>query len=120
MFQEALDKARDLDAEFAKTGELVGPLHGVPFSVKDHIQTKGVSTTLLLPQSAFLSHLHRSHTGPHHSRLYSLDQKPSFGPGRRLYRANLLIARRNPLVQDQHPPNDAFLRMRQPALGPYF
>ena len=30
-----MEEARKLDAEFAKTGELMGPLHGVPISVKD-------------------------------------------------------------------------------------
>ena len=34
-FEEAREEARNLDAEFAKTGELKGPLHGVPISVKD-------------------------------------------------------------------------------------
>lgn len=34
-FEEAREEARKLDAEFAKTGELQGPLHGVPISVKD-------------------------------------------------------------------------------------
>ena len=30
-----MEEARKLDAEFARTGELMGPLHGVPISVKD-------------------------------------------------------------------------------------
>ena len=34
-FEEAREEARKLDAEFAKTGELQGPLHGVPISAKD-------------------------------------------------------------------------------------
>ena len=34
-FDEAMEEARKLDAEFVKTGELMGPLHGVPISVKD-------------------------------------------------------------------------------------
>ncbi len=34
-FEEAKEEARKLDAEFAKTGELKGPLHGVPMSLKD-------------------------------------------------------------------------------------
>ena len=32
---DALDRARELDAEFARTGKLVGPLHGIPIAVKD-------------------------------------------------------------------------------------
>jgi amidase len=38
---EALARARELDAHFARTGEVVGPLHGVPVSIKDHIDVKG-------------------------------------------------------------------------------
>jgi Asp-tRNA(Asn)/Glu-tRNA(Gln) amidotransferase A subunit family amidase len=34
-FEEAKEDALKLDAEFAATGRLKGPLHGVPISVKD-------------------------------------------------------------------------------------
>ena len=34
-FEEAIQDARKLDDEFAATGRLKGPLHGVPISVKD-------------------------------------------------------------------------------------
>ena len=34
-FEEAMQDARRLDEEFAATGRLKGPLHGVPISVKD-------------------------------------------------------------------------------------
>ena len=34
-FNEAREDARKLDADFAETGRLKGPLHGVPISVKD-------------------------------------------------------------------------------------
>jgi len=34
-FEEAKQDARKLDDEFAATGRLKGPLHGVPISVKD-------------------------------------------------------------------------------------
>ncbi|MFM0667021.1 amidase [Paraburkholderia sediminicola] len=39
------DEARALDCEFARTGRLVGPLHGVPLLVKDQIETAGIQTT---------------------------------------------------------------------------
>jgi len=40
----ALDDARALDEEFARTGELSGPLHGVPVLVKDQAETAGLAT----------------------------------------------------------------------------
>ncbi|GFZ48497.1 Putative amidase C550.07 [Saitozyma sp. JCM 24511] len=44
--KEALDAAKSLDEVMEKTGRPVGPLHGVPVSVKDFINVKGY------PQSA--------------------------------------------------------------------
>ncbi|TXT15067.1 uncharacterized protein COLE_01260 [Cutaneotrichosporon oleaginosum] len=42
LFQdEALAEAQKLDDHLAKTGKVVGPLHGVPISIKDHIRQKG-------------------------------------------------------------------------------
>ena len=42
---KALEEADKLDAEFAKTGKLVGPMHGIPILVKDEIDTAGMPTT---------------------------------------------------------------------------
>lgn len=42
---DALEVAAALDAEFAKTGELVGPLHGIPIVVKDQMDTFDMRTT---------------------------------------------------------------------------
>ncbi len=44
-FSAARDAARSAEAALMR-GELRGPLHGVPFSIKDVIFTKGVKTTL--------------------------------------------------------------------------
>jgi Asp-tRNA(Asn)/Glu-tRNA(Gln) amidotransferase A subunit family amidase len=41
---EAMAIARDLDAEFRKTGKL-RPLHGIPVIVKDNYNTRGLQTT---------------------------------------------------------------------------
>ncbi|GAA5925240.1 hypothetical protein JCM1841_004693 [Sporobolomyces salmonicolor] len=46
LFNPALKHAQDLDAEFEKTGKIVGPLHGVPVSLKDQIDLKDVDTTM--------------------------------------------------------------------------
>lgn len=40
---EAVDRAKELDDHLAATGQVVGPLHGVPISVKEHIPVKGHS-----------------------------------------------------------------------------
>ncbi len=41
----ALADADKLDAAFAKTGQFVGPMHGIPVLVKDEIDTIGLPTT---------------------------------------------------------------------------
>lgn len=43
--ETARDRAAELDAELARTGELVGPLHGVPVVVKDQIETADIPTS---------------------------------------------------------------------------
>lgn len=45
MFTQALARARELDAHLAVTGSVVGPLHGVPVSIKDHVLVKGEDTS---------------------------------------------------------------------------
>ncbi|KAJ1302589.1 hypothetical protein OPQ81_002906 [Rhizoctonia solani] len=44
MFTQALVRAHELDDHFARTGQVVGPLHGVPISIKDHVLVKGEDT----------------------------------------------------------------------------
>ncbi|KAJ5740994.1 fatty-acid amide hydrolase [Penicillium malachiteum] len=41
LISDALAHARDLDRTFKKTGRVVGPLHGLPISVKEHISMEG-------------------------------------------------------------------------------
>src|ERR1043166_3970670 len=42
---DALEVAATLDARFAKTGQLVGPLHGIVLSIKDLLDTYDMRTT---------------------------------------------------------------------------
>jgi amidase len=42
---DALETAADLDAYFAKTGKLIGPLHGVVMAIKDQYDTFDMRTT---------------------------------------------------------------------------
>src|ERR1700722_8048712 len=41
----ARKEAREQDAQFARTGQVLGPLHGIPLVVKDNIDVRGVPTT---------------------------------------------------------------------------
>lgn len=52
-FNNAIDQARHLD-EFQRThGRLIGPLHGVPISLKDQFNIKGLDSTLGYVSNAF-------------------------------------------------------------------
>ncbi|OOF91092.1 hypothetical protein ASPCADRAFT_211370 [Aspergillus carbonarius ITEM 5010] len=46
VFEEALKEARQLDHDFQQTGQVKGPLHGIPVTLKDQFDIKGVDTTL--------------------------------------------------------------------------
>ncbi|PNY29650.1 Acetamidase [Tolypocladium capitatum] len=45
-FDRAIATARARDEHLARTGKPVGPLHGLPISLKDHFNIKGLDTTL--------------------------------------------------------------------------
>jgi amidase len=42
---DALEVAAQQDAYFASTGKLIGPLHGIVFSIKDQCDTFDMRTT---------------------------------------------------------------------------
>ncbi|KAF5694715.1 hypothetical protein FDENT_843 [Fusarium denticulatum] len=46
LFESALERAKSLDEYFQKHQQLIGPLHGIPVSVKDQFNIAGVDTTL--------------------------------------------------------------------------
>lgn len=52
MFERALTTAKQLDDHFAATGKVVGPLHGLPISLKDNFNVKGRDSTV-----GFASHV---------------------------------------------------------------
>ena len=51
---EVREQARKADAALAR-GDIKGPLHGVPFTIKDNVETKGIiSTSGTKGRSSFL------------------------------------------------------------------
>jgi amidase len=44
-YPDALDRARELDRYFARTGSFAGPLHGIPIAIKDNYDTFDMRTT---------------------------------------------------------------------------
>ncbi|KAF8323776.1 amidase [Clavulina sp. PMI_390] len=42
--EQGLARAQELDEHLVRTGRVVGPLHGLPVSIKDHILIKGLDT----------------------------------------------------------------------------
>ncbi|KAH7412131.1 amidase signature domain-containing protein [Phaeosphaeria sp. MPI-PUGE-AT-0046c] len=54
MFDEALARARECDAYLEKEGKLIGPLHGLPISLKDSFNVKGTQATI--GYVSFISH----------------------------------------------------------------
>lgn len=53
MFTTALEQARKLDDHLQRSGRLVGPLHGLPVTVKDTFDIKGVDSTAGITALAF-------------------------------------------------------------------
>lgn len=47
LFDAALEQAKALDNHLTRTGKVVGPLHGLPVSLKDQIQVKGTEVRWL-------------------------------------------------------------------------
>ena len=45
-FEDAISRARALDEHLERTGKVVGPLHGMPISIKDQFDIQGVDTSI--------------------------------------------------------------------------
>lgn len=46
MFEDALRRGKECDEYLAKNGKVIGPLHGLPISLKDSFNVKGYQTTI--------------------------------------------------------------------------
>lgn len=46
LFQQAIASSKALDAHFKQTGKPIGPLHGLPISLKDNFNVIGVDSTV--------------------------------------------------------------------------
>lgn len=69
-FEQAQERARQLDALRAK-GEVIGPLHGLPISLKDSFQVRGTDATL-----GFIAYLNN---GPSQENSYMVDTLLNLG-----------------------------------------
>ena len=46
LFEEAISRSKDLDDYLRINGKPIGPLHGVPVTLKDQFNVKGYDTTI--------------------------------------------------------------------------
>lgn len=46
MFDEAINRASDLDEYLVAHGGTIGPLHGIPMTLKDQFDVQGYDATL--------------------------------------------------------------------------
>ncbi|KAI9037998.1 putative general amidase [Aspergillus affinis] len=53
LFDRALAQAKQLDQHLQRTGKPIGPLHGLPVSIKDSFHIKGVDSSLGIAALAF-------------------------------------------------------------------
>ncbi|KAL1981638.1 hypothetical protein VTN96DRAFT_2352 [Rasamsonia emersonii] len=53
LFASALERAKKLDDHFRRTGKPIGPLHGLPVTVKDSFFIKGVDSSIGIAALAF-------------------------------------------------------------------
>lgn len=44
--EQALNRAAEVDAYLRRTGSVMGPLHGLPISLKDQLCMKGLETIM--------------------------------------------------------------------------
>ena len=66
LFADAKQRALELDEYYARTGKTVGPLHGLPISLKDQFRIEGVDTSL-----GYVSWLGKPETQETESQLVS-------------------------------------------------
>jgi len=52
-FTQAMKRAKELDTYLAENGKPIGPLHGLPISIKEHINLKGTDSTAGVPGNCF-------------------------------------------------------------------
>lgn len=111
-FEEAFATAKQMDEYLAKTGTTLGPLHGLPVSIKDLFSVKGVDTSI----GRNLNTLHLlSHQYTHHfSRMGRSNQQPR--PRRQIRSTNPPPPRRSIIRQNQPAPINDDVRLIQPRL----
>jgi len=53
LFSSAISRAKELDEQLSRTGKLMGPLHGLPISVKDSFDITGVDSSIGMASLCF-------------------------------------------------------------------
>ncbi|CAK1362306.1 Acetamidase [Cercospora beticola] len=53
LFDDALKRAQEIDEHLAKTGKTIGPLHGLPISIKDCFRVKGYDASVGIASLCF-------------------------------------------------------------------
>lgn len=71
--KDAFERATELDQHLKEIGQVVGPLHGLPVSIKDHIKVKGLDTSAGYTGKHSTFSAHRTVTYP----LFSLGVQDS-------------------------------------------
>lgn len=111
-FEDAFAKAKQMDEYLAKTGTTIGPLHGLPVSIKDLFSVKGVDTSI--GRELFSTPtICRTYT---HTflRMGRSNQQP--GPRRQIRGTNTPPPRSSIIREDQPPTINDDVRLLQPRL----
>ena len=111
-FEEALAVAKEMDNHLARTGKTVGPLHGLPVSIKDLFSVKGQDTSIGTKALPFHSRQNLTYT----NRMGRLNRQSS--PSGQIRRKDSPPSRRRALREDQSPPIHDDVRLIQPCLRP--
>jgi hypothetical protein len=112
-FEEAFATAEQMDEYLAKTGTTVGPLHGLPVSIKDLFSVKGVDTSIGRDLPSNLNLLSFQYTNSSY-RMGRSNQQPC--PRRQVRGPNTPSSRSSSIRKDKSPAINDDVRLLQSCL----